>query len=101
MSEAHIILPGSKRPPNPNVIRIGAVDPKARMEVTFALRGPRLPGADDVRFERHHFGQQYLESIADEGMQGPIRIRCGDRLGCTGRGQTAERSATSLKIKRP
>src|SRR5271157_608015 len=48
MNKTHVILAGSKRGRNEKAIRVRAVDPDRIMEITIALRGPKLPGADEV-----------------------------------------------------
>jgi hypothetical protein len=45
--KSHVIVPGSKRPPDPDAIRTGPVDPKERFDVTLILNGPKLPSADE------------------------------------------------------
>jgi kumamolisin len=48
MNKTHVVLTGSKRRRNEEAIRVGSVDPDRIMEVTIDLRGPKLPGADEV-----------------------------------------------------
>jgi kumamolisin len=43
MAETHVVLPGSQRPLKRDAVRIGDVDPNARVEVTVTVRGPELP----------------------------------------------------------
>jgi len=43
----HVVLPGSKRQKDPGSIRVGDVDPKEKIDLTIALSGPKLPGADE------------------------------------------------------
>lgn len=46
-SNAHVVLPGSKRGRDPFAKKIGDVDPKLKIDVTVGLTGPKLPGADE------------------------------------------------------
>lgn len=43
----HVVLPGSQRERDRTAERIGAIDPKERIQVTINLAGPALPGADE------------------------------------------------------
>lgn len=43
----HVVLPGSKRGKDRTAERIGAIDPKEKIQVTLNLAGPKLPGADE------------------------------------------------------
>jgi kumamolisin len=43
----HVVLPGSRRPKAPGVIRVRDVDPDEQIDVTIALAGPKLPGPDE------------------------------------------------------
>jgi kumamolisin len=43
----HVVLPGSKRQKDPGSIRVRDVDPKEKVDITIALSGPKLPGADE------------------------------------------------------
>ncbi|MFC4527078.1 S8/S53 family peptidase [Dyella halodurans] len=48
MATSYVELPGSERPPNATAKRVGDADQQARVEVTIGLRGPALPGANDL-----------------------------------------------------
>jgi kumamolisin len=43
VTNTHVELPGSHRPPPQNAVRLGNVDPGAPEEVTLTLQGPALP----------------------------------------------------------
>ena len=45
--KTHVALPGSKRPKDPNAIRVGDVDPTEKIDVTISLSGPKLPAPDE------------------------------------------------------
>jgi kumamolisin len=45
---ARVLVPGSKRPKAKFATRIGDLDPNDRVDVTLTLKGPPLPGADDL-----------------------------------------------------
>jgi kumamolisin len=45
--KTHVILPGSKRPKDPDAVRVGNVDPKEQIDLTITLAGPALPTADE------------------------------------------------------
>jgi kumamolisin len=45
-ANTHVVLPGSRRPQDRSAIRVRDVDPKEKIDVTIALKGPKLPGAD-------------------------------------------------------
>lgn len=42
----HVVLPGSQRPKETNAVRVRNVDPNEQIDLTIALAGPPLPGAD-------------------------------------------------------
>jgi hypothetical protein len=44
--KTHVLLPGSKRPKDPNAVRVRNVDPKEQIDLTINLVGPALPTAD-------------------------------------------------------
>jgi kumamolisin len=44
--KTHVLLPGSRRPKDPSAVRVRNVDPKEEIDLTIALAGPPLPGAD-------------------------------------------------------
>jgi kumamolisin len=46
-SAAHVVLPGSNRPKDPNAVRVRDVDPDEQIDLTINLRGPDLPPPDD------------------------------------------------------
>jgi kumamolisin len=43
MADTHVPLPGSRRPPPSNAIRLRDVDASARVDITVTLKGPDLP----------------------------------------------------------
>jgi kumamolisin len=45
--KTHVVLAGSRRPKDPNTVRVRNVDPKEKIDITIALAGPKLPGPDD------------------------------------------------------
>jgi kumamolisin len=47
-SISHVVLPGSNRPKEAGAVRVGPVDPHETMDLTIALKGPPLPGADET-----------------------------------------------------
>jgi kumamolisin len=46
--ENRVEAPGSQRPPAKGAVRIKDADPRSKVEVTLTLRGPKLPGADQL-----------------------------------------------------
>jgi kumamolisin len=65
---AHVLVPGSKRPPVKFASRIGDVDPGEPVEVTLTLRGRSLPGADELPAKSltpAEFEEQYGASRSD------------------------------------
>ena len=46
-SKTHVVLRGSKRGRDKDAVEVGKVDPKAKIVVTVALSGPKLPGPNE------------------------------------------------------
>src|ERR1700737_2297034 len=47
--EGCIAVPGSQRqPPTKGATRLGDANPRAKIEITVTLRGPKLPGVDQL-----------------------------------------------------
>ncbi|MFZ0272618.1 MAG: S53 family peptidase [Acidobacteriaceae bacterium] len=45
--KTHVLLPGSRRPKDPNTVHVRDVNPDEMIDVTIALAGPKLPGPDE------------------------------------------------------
>jgi kumamolisin len=68
MPDTHVALPGSRRPMKQGVRRIRDVNPHDSIEITVALRGPKLPDADALNqppLSREEFKQRYSASEDD------------------------------------
>jgi kumamolisin len=64
----HVVVPGSKRPRVKFAARIRDLDPNEQVEVTLTLKGPSLPGPDDLPKQSltpSEFEKQYGASRAD------------------------------------
>ncbi len=48
MNTSHVTLPGSERPAKRGATRVRDIEQEAQVEVTVTLRGPELPGADQL-----------------------------------------------------
>ena len=67
-SKSHVVLPGSKRAKDTTAKRIGEIDPNQPMEVTVALAGPKLPGADEYvgqRLTKEELAQKFSAKKED------------------------------------
>jgi kumamolisin len=68
MSASQVALAGSKRPAKIGARRLYDADPSSQMEVTVSLRGPALPGADNMpakAMSREEYEAKYSASAAD------------------------------------
>ena len=68
VAEGRVELPGSYRPLAAGARRTGAANPNDEVEVTVTLRGPGLPGADDVTgpaLDADAYAARYGASQAD------------------------------------
>jgi kumamolisin len=48
MAVTHVPLPGSRRPPPHDSVRLRSIDPHTHVEVTVTLTGPELPGLNEI-----------------------------------------------------
>jgi len=65
---SHVLVPGSKRPRVKFAARIRDLDPREHVEVTLTLKGPSLPGPNDLpdtSLTPSEFEKQYGASRSD------------------------------------
>jgi kumamolisin len=95
MSEGHVLLPNSQRPPKRSADRVRDLDAASRVQATVTLRGPELPDLDsNAPISRSDYAERYGASSEDVA-----KVKATlERFGLVVRDQDVSRAGRSMRV---